>query len=75
MPEPDRSWQVTTRILRERQRPLWRRLGVLLPLLLVVLALGVAIMAWRLGGPVPVKAIAIALPDSEVGAASSGMGG
>jgi hypothetical protein len=54
---------------------LWRRAGVLLPLLLVVLALGVAVMAWRLGGPVPVKAIAIALPDSEVGAASSGMGG
>lgn len=48
---------------------------MLLPLLLVVVALGVAIMAWRLGGPVPVKAIAIALPDSEVGAASSGIGG
>jgi hypothetical protein len=54
---------------------LWRRASVLLPLLLVVLGLGVAVMAWRLGGPVPVKAIAIALPDSEVGASQSGMGG
>jgi hypothetical protein len=69
---------VTTRIRREKHRPLWRRAGLLVPLVLLALGLGVGIRAWHLGGPVPVRAMAVALPDSDVGsaaAASSGIGG
>lgn len=59
---------MTTTIRRERHRPLWQRAAVLAPLLLITLGLGLAWLAWHLGAPVPVRPMAIALPDAEVGA-------
>ena len=68
---------MTTRILRERHRPVWRRKGVLAACVVAVAALGLGGAAWHMGGAVPVAPITVALPDSEIGEASSsgGIGG
>lgn len=68
---------MTTRILRERHRPVWRRKGVLAACGAVVAVLGLGTAAWHKGGAVPVHTIAVALPDTEVGDVSSsgGIGG
>lgn len=77
IPSPTKLSSTTTRILRERHRPLWRRKGVLAAGGVVVLGLGIGAMAWHLGGAVPLRAVTVALPDTEVGEASSsgGIGG
>ncbi len=72
------SSSTMTRILRERHRPLWRRKGVLAAGGALVLAVGLGVAAWHLGGAVPLRTVTVALPDSEVGddaASSGGIGG
>ena len=58
---------MTTRILRERHRPVWRRKRALLAGGALVAALGLGGLAWHLGGAVPVHTIVVALPDTQVG--------
>ena len=56
-----------TLIRRERHRPMWRRPVVLVPVVLVAGAAGLAGAAWHLGAPVAVRPVALALPDTDVG--------
>jgi len=77
---------VTTRIRREKHRSLWQRAGVRIGLLVLVAFGALLVQAWRLGGPVPVRPVAVALPATTVGSvapasntsaasAASGIGG
>ncbi|WP_157098662.1 hypothetical protein [Novosphingobium rosa] len=77
---------MTITIRREKHRPRWQRAWMPMALLALVLVVVIALLAtaWRLGGPVPVRPVAVALPSTTVGstapapqsaASSGGIGG
>ncbi len=80
------EFAVTITIRREKHRPRWQRAWMPMALLALVLVVVIALLAtaWRLGGPVPVRPVAVALPSTTVGstapapqsaASSGGIGG
>jgi hypothetical protein len=65
------EFAVTTTIRREKHRPRWQRRWMPVALLLLALVVALLVTAWKMGGPVPVKPVAVALPSTTVGSTST----